>query len=190
MKIETFEQQLAMVEAILFLSKDPVEPQRIMDFLEITDIGELEKLLEAMTRLHGDARRGVALKRAGGGLQLVSKSELHDSLKDFFTIRQTTKLSIAALEVLSIVAYKQPTTLPEISHLRGVNSSVALKSLLQKKLVRITGRKKVPGLPALYSTTPEFLIYFGLNDLSELPSLEELTELFEDKEQPSLFNRR
>jgi segregation and condensation protein B len=71
--------------------------------------------------------------------------------------------------------------------MRGVNSTGPVKNLLQKKLVRISGRKKVPGLPALYATTPEFLIYFGLNDMSELPSLEELTELFEEKEQPSLF---
>ncbi|HEX7502420.1 MAG TPA: SMC-Scp complex subunit ScpB, partial [Acidobacteriota bacterium] len=77
--------------------------------------------------------------------------------------------------------------LAEISDMRGVNSTGPVKNLLQKKLIRITGRKKVPGLPALYATTQEFLIYFGLNDLTQLPSLEELTELFEEKEQPSLF---
>jgi segregation and condensation protein B len=108
-------------------------------------------------------------------------------LKDFFTIKQATKLTLASLETLSIVAYRQPTTLAEISDMRGVNSTGPVKNLLQKKLIRITGRKKVPGLPALYATTQEFLIYFGLNDMSELPSLEELTELFEEKEQPSLF---
>ena len=83
--------------------------------------------------------------------------------------------------------YKQPVTIAEISDLRGVNSISSVKNLLQKKLIKISGRKRVPGLPALYSTTKEFLLYFGLNDLTELPSLEELTEMFEEKEQPSLF---
>ncbi len=110
-------------------------------------------------------------------------------MNDFFTIRRSSKLTIPSLETLSIVAYREPVTLAEISDLRNVNSTGPVKSLLQKKLIKISGRKKVPGLPALYSTTKEFLLYFGLNDLSELPSLEELTELFEDKEQPSLFNK-
>jgi len=98
-----------------------------------------------------------------------------------------SRLTIASLETLSIVAYRQPVTIAEISEMRGVNSVGPVKNLLQKKLIRITGRKKVPGRPLLYASTREFLLYFGLNDLSELPSLEELTEMFEEKEQPSLF---
>jgi segregation and condensation protein B len=94
---------------------------------------------------------------------------------------------VPSLETLAIIAYRQPVTLAEISDLRGVNSIGPVKNLLQKKMIKITGRKKVPGLPALYSTTKEFLLYFGLDDLSQLPSLEELTEMFEEKEQPSLF---
>ena len=182
-------EQIALIEAILFVSKDPLEPGRIMDFLQITNIEEFEKILQAMEKEHllDRPERGLLLKRSGGGLQLVTKPELHDSLKDFFTIKQVTKLTLASLETLSIVAYRQPATLAEISDLRSVNSTGPVKNLLQKKLIKITGRKKVPGLPALYATTQEFLLYFGLNDMSELPSLEELTELFEEKEQPSLF---
>jgi len=182
-------EQIALIEAILFVSKDPLEPERIMNFLEITDVEEFEKILRAMEKeyLLDRPERGLILKRSGGGLQLVTKPEYHDALKDFFTIKQVTKLTLASLETLSIVAYRQPATLAEISDMRGVNSSGPVKNLLQKKLIRISGRKKVPGLPALYTTTQEFLIYFGLTDLSELPSLEELTELFEEKEQPSLF---
>jgi segregation and condensation protein B len=112
---------------------------------------------------------------------------MHDYLKDFFTITSTSRLSVASLETLAIIAYRQPVTIAEISDLRGVNSVGPVKNLLQKKLIKISGRKKVPGLPALYSTSKEFMLYFGLNDLSELPSLEELTEMFEEKEQPSLF---
>jgi segregation and condensation protein B len=182
-------EQIALIEAVLFVSKDPLEPKRIMEFLQITDAEEFEKGLQAMEKdcLLDRPERGLLLKRSGGGLQLVTKPELHDPLKDFFTVKQSTKLTLASLETLSIVAYRQPATLAEISDMRGVNSTGPVKNLLQKKLIRISGRKKVPGLPALYATTQEFLVYFGLNDLSQLPSLEELTELFEEKEQPSLF---
>ena len=191
MEAEQTSQRIALIEAILFVSKEPVEPARIMEFLGITDIGEFEAVLAAMEKEHLQERpeRGLLLKRSGGGLQLVTKPDLHDDLKRFFTVRQAAKLSLASLETLSIIAYRQPATLTEISLMRGVNSSGPVKNLLQKKLIKITGRKQVPGLPALYATTPEFLVYFGLNDLSELPSLEELTELFEEKEQPSLFKK-
>lgn len=191
MNPETLARQIALIEALLFVSKDPVEPGRIMEFLGIDDIEEFEMVLAAMEKEHLQDRpeRGLMLKRSGGGLQLVTKPDLHDELKQFFTIKQSTKLTIASLETLSIIAYRQPATLTEISLMRGVNSSGPVKNLLQKKLIKITGRKQVPGLPALYATTPEFLVYFGLNDLSELPSLEELTELFEEKEQPSLFKK-
>ena len=186
---EQIARHVALIEAILFVSKEPVEPGRVMEFLAITDIADFEQLLALMEKEHLLERpeRGLLLKRSGGGLQLVTKPDLHDELKRFFTVRQSTRLTLASLETLSIISYRQPATLAEISDMRGVNSTGPVKSLLQKKLIKITGRKKVPGLPALYATTPEFLIYFGLNDLSELPSLEELTELFEEKEQPSLF---
>lgn len=179
--------QAAFVEALLFVSKEPVEPAKIMEFLQIKDIGDLEKILNRFSQELEQEHRGIMIKKCGNGIQLVTRPEWHDHLKEFFTIRYAAKLSLASLESLSIIAYRQPVTVAEISDMRGVNSISAVKNLLQKKLIRISGRKKVPGLPALYSTTPEFLTYFGLNELSELPSLDELTELFEEKEQPSLF---
>jgi len=181
-------QIIAFIESILFVSKEPIAPGRIMDYLGIRDLSEFDSLMADVEAFFQQDNRGIMLKRAGNGLQLVTRPQFHDRLKDFFTVKYTSKLSVASLETLAIVAYRQPITLAEISDLRSVNSVSALKNLLQKKLIRITGRKKVPGLPALYSTTPEFLTYFGLSDLGELPSLEELTELFEEKEQPSLFN--
>ena len=184
---ESLEEKTACIESILFVSKEPVEPERIMNFLNLSDIQEFEDLVAHMEKVYEQDDRGLSLKRSGGGIQLVTKPEMHLFLKDFFTIRSSSRLSVPSLETLAIVAYRQPVTIAEISDLRGVNSTGPVKNLLQKKLVRITGRKKVPGLPALYSTTKEFLLYFGLDDLTELPSLEELTEMFEDKEQPSLF---
>lgn len=187
---DTTEQQIAFIESILFVSKEPLEPEKIMNFLNCTSIKDFEKIISAMESLYRQDNRGIILNRSGGGLQLVTKPEIHEYLTEFFTIKASSKLSIPSLETLSIVAYRQPVTVPEISDLRGVNSIGPVKNLLQKKLIKISGRKKVPGLPLLYSTTQEFLLYFGLNDLSELPSLEELTEMFEEKEQPSLFTNK
>ncbi len=185
--IETKEGKMAFVESILFVSAEPVEPERIITFLGIEDVTEFEEIVDNLDRQFINENRGIFLKRTGGGFQLATKPVMHDFLKEFFAVRTASRLTIASLETLAIVAYRQPVTIAEISDLRGVNSVGPVKNLLQKKLIKITGRKKVPGLPALYSTTKEFLLYFGLNDLSELPSLEELTEMFEDKEQPSLF---
>lgn len=185
--LDTLEGQLAFIEAVLFVSKEPVAPERFFDFFQFREISQLETLLDELERRLKDSHRGLQLQRAGGGLQLVTRADIHDGLKEFFTIKSASRLSLAALESLAIVAYRQPATIAEISDMRGVNSTGAVKTLLQKKLIRITGRKKVPGRPAMYGTTRQFLLYFGLNDLSELPSLEELTEMFEEKEQPSLF---
>jgi segregation and condensation protein B len=185
--LNTLERKMAFIESILFVSKDPVEPETIMNYLNIFHITEFEEIIAKMDEQYKGDNRGVFLKRTGGGLQLTTKPDMHAFLKNFFTTKSTSRLMVPSLETLAIVAYKQPVTLAEISDLRGVNSIGPIKNLLQKKLIKISGRKKIPGLPALYSTTREFLLYFGLNDLSELPSLEELTEMFEEKEQPSLF---
>jgi len=179
--------RLAFLEAVLFVSRDPLAPDKLADFLGCADAAEFSQLIEALEERLAHSHRGLQLQRSGGGLQLVTRPDLHDELKSFFAVRAHSRLTIASLETLSIVAYRQPVTIAEISEMRGVNTITPIKNLLQKKMIRITGRKKVPGRPALYSTTREFLKYFGLNDLSELPSLEELTEMFEEKEQPSLF---
>jgi len=189
MTLDTIEQKAAFVEAVLFVAKEPVDPQRLMTYLRCVDAGEFERILNLLEEREGAMPRATVLKRAGGGLSLVTAAGWHEQLKDFFSIRTTSRLTLASLETLAIVAYRQPVTLAEISDLRSVNSAGPVKSLLQKKLIRVTGRKKVPGLPALYATTREFLLAFGLGDLAELPSLEELTELFEEKEQPSLFHQ-
>jgi len=188
-KPDTIEKKIALIESILFVSKEPVEPEKLIHFLNCGSITDFEKIIQKMEEGYRNSARGLTVNRSGGGIYLSTKPDLHTALNDFFTIRRSSKLTVPSLETLAIVAYREPVTLAEISDLRNVNSTGPVKSLLQKKLIRISGRKKVPGLPALYSTTREFLLYFGLNDLTELPSLEELTELFEDREQPSLFNK-
>ncbi|MEN8223223.1 MAG: SMC-Scp complex subunit ScpB [Acidobacteriota bacterium] len=186
---DTIEKKISLIESILFVSGEPVEPEKLINFLECASISEFDIIIKKMEEGYKEDGRGLSLNRSGGGLYLSTKPELHESLNEFFTIKRSSKLTIPSLETLAIVAYREPVTLAEISDLRNVNSTGPVKSLLQKKLIKISGRKKVPGLPLLYSTTKEFLLYFGLDDISQLPSLEELTELFEDKEQPSLFNK-
>ena len=188
--IDSMEGKIAVIEAILFVSGEPVEPEKLIGFLNCRSISEFDGIIRRMEELYKREERGLTLNRSGGGLYLSTKPDMHEFLNEFFTVKRSSRLTIPSLETLSIVAYRQPVTLAEISDLRNVNSIGPVKSLLQKKLIKISGRKKVPGLPALFSTTKEFLLYFGLNDLSELPSLEELTELFEDREQPSLFNNK
>jgi segregation and condensation protein B len=183
-----FKTNLGLVEALLFTSKEPIETENIIEFLKI-DIREFEQIIDSLEEKYEAPESGIILKKTGGGLQLFTKPEFHDDLKEFYSIRRTSKLTIASLETLAIISYRQPATIAEISRMRNVNSISPVKNLLQKKLIKISGRKKVPGLPALYSTTREFLLYFGLNNLSELPSLEELTEMFEEKELPSLFDQ-
>lgn len=186
----TTEEKTAFIEAVLFVSQEPVQPEKLMDFTGCSSIKEFELLLDTLIKKYESETSGLILNRTGGGLQLSTKSGMFSLLSNFFTVRRSSKLTIPSLETLSIVAYRQPITLAEISALRDVNSIGPVKNLLQKNLIKISGRKKVPGLPALYSTTKGFLLYFGLNDLSELPSLEELTEMFEEKEQPSLFKKK
>lgn len=183
----TQEEQLAFIEAVLFVSREPVKAETLIHFLQLKNIKALEKLLTVLEEDLAGSSRGIMLKRTGGGYELTTKPELHNWLKEYFTIKSQSRLTIPSLETLAIISYRQPVTIAEISDMRGVNSTGPVKNLLQKKLIKITGRKAVPGRPALYSTTKEFLVYFGLNELKELPSLEELTEMFEEKEQPSLF---
>ena len=181
------DEKIACIEAVLFVSQEPVEAERFMDALGCKNVEEFERLIDCVNDHYNKTNRGIILKRSGGGFQLATKPDLHDFLQDFFTRKVYSRLTVASLETLAIVAYRQPVTIAEISELRGVNSIGPVKNLLQKKLIKLTGRKKVPGLPGLYATTKEFLLYFGLDDMTELPTLEELTEMFEEKEQPSLF---
>jgi segregation and condensation protein B len=121
--------------------------------------------------------RGLQLVEVAAGHQITTRPEYNDWVRELLDPRAPTRLSIQALETLSVIAYKQPVTLPEIIELRGVKSGGVLKTLLEKRLIRITGRKEVVGRPMLYGTTKEFLLHFGLKDLTELPKIEEFAEV-------------
>jgi segregation and condensation protein B len=169
----------AAIEAILFVSSEPVPRTRL---IELFDEDEREQAAAALAavleRYAGGEARGVMVEDVAGGVRLVTRPEMGVWLRRFFDVASGSKLSMAALETLAIVAYRQPITGPEIQELRSVNPVGVLKTLLEKRLVRISGRKEVVGKPFLYATTREFLVHFGLNSLRDLPPLEEFEETF------------
>jgi segregation and condensation protein B len=170
----------ATIEAILFASTEPVSRERLEQVFETLDASVVSAALERVVGRYGadSEARGVFVEEVAGGLRLATRPELHANLRAYFDISGQNRLSMAALETLAIVAYRQPVTGPEIQDLRGVNSSGVLKTLLDRRLIRIAGRKQVVGKPFVYRTTREFLMHFGLAGLSDLPPLEEFEESF------------
>jgi len=163
------------LEALLFSSPRPVSEKDLADVLEATR----EAVRQALSGLSASADvpdRGVRLEQVAGGWRFVTRPEFDSLLRRFHEVTERSRLSLAALETLAIIAYRQPITLPEIQEIRGVNSSSVLKTLFEKKLITTAGKKPVVGTPFLYRTTSEFLVRFGLNDLEELPKPEEIEE--------------
>ncbi len=159
----------ARVEALLFVAAEPVLPSQLAAALEV-DTDEVEQALGALEEmLRG---RGLRLQRHAGRVQLTTAPEFAAAIERFLGLEATTRLSRAALETLAIVAYRQPITRPQVDAIRGVNSDAMLKSLLSKGLIQEVGRAEGPGRPILYATTAEFLQFFGLNSLADLPPLE------------------
>lgn len=168
---------LATLEAIVYVTNEPVTAQQIAQALELP-VAKVTELLETLAAEYGEAHRGVSIRNVAGGYKMATKPECHEGVRRFVRAQKPPlKLSMAALETLAMVAYKQPITSPEILEIRGVQGAGVLKTLLDKKLIATAGRKNVIGRPMMYKTTREFLIQFGLNSLSELPTLREFEEL-------------
>jgi len=166
----------AAIEAILFVSSDPI---KVDELAESFDAGrdDIAAQLEEIKRALDDHAGGFMLEQTAGGWRLATRPE-HDSiLKKYFAKKGENRMSIAALETLAIVAYRQPITAPEVSEIRGVNSTAVIRTLLERRMIRVSGRKNVVGSPFLYRTTKEFLVHFGLNDIRDLPRLEEFGDL-------------
>lgn len=169
----------AALEAILFVSSEPVPRTKLLELFDEEERAQAAEALEAvLARYSGDEGRGVLVEDVAGGVRLATRPEVVGWLRRFFDVSGGNKLSMAALETLAIIAYRQPITGPEIQELRGVSAAGVLKTLLERRMVRIVGRKEVVGKPFLYGTTREFLVHFGLNSLKDLPPLEELEESF------------
>ena len=164
------------LEAILFVSHDPVSVEALAEALGASN-EEVTAQLDAIKAAFETNVGGFMLEQTAGGYRFATRAEHEAVLKKYFARKGENRLSIAALETLAIIAYRQPITAPEISDIRGVNSTAVMRTLLERRLVRVAGRKNVVGSPFLYRTTREFLVHFGLNDIRDLPRLEEFGDL-------------
>jgi segregation and condensation protein B len=175
---EGAEQRLrAVVEAIVYVAEEPVTAAQIAAALGQPE-PMIRRLLEALAEEYDQPHHGLAVRQVAGGYKMTTKPEHHEAVRAFVkSLKPPLKLSMAALETLALIAYKQPITAPEIMEIRGVQGAGVLKTLLDRKLITTAGRKNVVGRPILYKTTKEFLVQFGLKDLSELPTLKEFEEL-------------
>ena len=167
----------SQVLAILFVTQEPLTLSQLQ---EVYPKLSAEQIRESVDRLASDfnaLQDGVELRQVAGGYRMTTRPEHHEIIRTYLKTRPSAKLSLAALETLAVIAYKQPVTLPEIMEIRGIKGTSTVRTLLEKKLVETRGRKKVVGRPIMYGTTREFLVHFGLKDLSELPTLEEFEEI-------------
>jgi segregation and condensation protein B len=172
----------ALLEAIVYVAKEPVSLDAILKALPDVDRAELKLRLCDLIEYYRSSSRGVEIREVADGYRFSTKPEHHEILKHFIKSQiPPTRLSLAALETLAVIAYRQPVTVPEIQEIRGVHASGVIKTLLDKKFIATAGRKDVLGRPILYKTTKEFLVHFGLKDLSELPSMEEFEELIKNQ---------
>jgi len=167
----------AILEAVVYITDEPLSAQQMAAALE-QPIDKIKRLLDEIVVEFAKPEHGLAVREVAGGYKMATKVEHHEAVRAFVKkLTPPLKLSLAALETLAVIAYKQPVTAPEILDIRGVQGVGVLKTLLDRKLIAESGRKKVVGMPILYKTTKEFLVQFGLKDLAELPTLKEFEEL-------------
>jgi segregation and condensation protein B len=165
----------AVVEALIFASPEPITPRQLFRLLAEEPKEDVKAAIDAV-RADYENRPGLAFVDVAGGYQIVTRPALNEWVRRLFHDRSTQKLTVAGLESLAVIAYKQPITALEIAEIRGVNTSGVLSTLLERHLIKIVGRKNVVGRPFLYATTKEFLVRFGLKDLTDLPRIEDMAE--------------
>jgi segregation and condensation protein B len=167
----------AVIEAAIYITDEPLTPEQIASAID-QPLDRVQEILTELVAEYSAPDRGLSIRELAGGYKMSTKPEHHESIRRFVKrLQPPLKLSLAALETLAVVAYKQPITAPEIMDIRGVQGAGVLKTLLDRKLIAAAGRKDVLGKPILYKTTREFLVQFGLSSLAELPSLKEFEEL-------------
>jgi segregation and condensation protein B len=168
---------MAVLEAVIYVTEEPLSGQQIALALN-QPLDRIDRLLNELVAIYDRPERGLSIRQVAGGYKMATKPEHHEEVRTFVkNLKAPLKLSLAALETLAVIAYKQPITAPEIMEIRGVQGAGVLKTLLDRKLITTSGRKAVVGKPILYKTTKDFLVQFGLKDLNELPTLKEFEEL-------------
>lgn len=169
--------KLAVLEAIVYVTDEPLSADQIAKAMN-ESLADVRELLDKLAAEFNRPEHGLTVKEVAGGYKMATKPEHHEAVRTFVkNLNPPLKLSLAALETLAVIAYKQPITAPEIMEIRGVQGAGVLKTLIDRKLITTAGRKNVVGKPILYKTTKEFLVQFGLRDLNELPTLKEFEEL-------------
>ncbi len=167
----------AVIEAAIYITDEPLTAEQIASALE-QPLDRVKDVLAELVNDYSAAERGLSVRELAGGYKMATKPEHHEAIRQFVKrLQPPLKLSLAALETLAVIAYKQPITAPEVLEIRGVQGAGVLKTLLDRKLIAAAGRKNVLGKPIMYKTTREFLVHFGLSSLAELPTLKEFEEL-------------
>ena len=165
-----------ITESLIFVADEPIDSKTIAKVLRVEQAA-IDEAIQSLVEDYGERSVGLQLREIAGGWQISTRPEHHEQVRAYLKSRPSAKLSLASLETLAVIAYKQPVTVPEILEIRGVQSPSAIKTLLDKRLIVARGRKETVGRPMMYGTSKEFLIQFGLKDLSELPSIEDFQDL-------------
>ena len=173
----TIEELKPIIESLIFVSEDPISLKQLASILEGESVEEIEAACQSLINDYQERGGGLELRQIAGGYRISTRPDLSEYVRRYLKAQPSARLSLAALETLAVIAYKQPITIPEILEIRGVTSTSAIKTLLDKRLIVAKGHKQVVGRPMLYGTSKEFLVHFGLNDLSELPNLEDFEDL-------------
>lgn len=166
-----------VIEALLFVAEEPLQFKQICKVLGHVSEEDVKDALDDLVAEYDERESGLEIREIAGGWRISTRPQNHEFIRKYLKSRPSARLSLPALETLAVIAYKQPITVPEILEIRGVTSSSAIKTLLEKRLIVIKGRKETVGRPMMYGTSKEFLIQFGLKDLSELPSMEDFEDL-------------
>jgi segregation and condensation protein B len=174
--VQNAAERRGVIEALIFVSEEPLSAKVISEVLR-EDRAVVEEALVELAKEFNGRNGGLQLREVAGGWQFATRPEYHEHVRAYLKSRPSAKLSIASLETLAVIAYKQPVTVPEILEIRGVQSPSSVKTLLDKKLIVAKGRKDTVGRPMMYGTSKEFLMQFGLKDLGELPSMEDFQDL-------------
>ncbi|MGI8543417.1 MAG: SMC-Scp complex subunit ScpB [Aridibacter sp.] len=174
----TTSELVAVCEALIFVADEPLPVRTLTKILQ-EDSETITAALEQLRSEYEERESGLQVREIGGGWQISTKTAFHEEVREFLKTQPSAKLSLASLETLAVIAYKQPVTVPEIMEIRGVQSASSIKTLLDKRLISAKGRKETVGKPMQYGTSKDFLVQFGLRDLSELPGIEDFEDLIQ-----------
>ena len=173
----TIQELKPIIESLIFVSEDPITIKQIATILEGEGVNDIERACGELMEEFNERGGGLEMRVLASGYRITTRPEFSEYVRRYLKSQPSARLSIAALETLAVIAYRQPITIPEILEIRGVTSTSAIKTLLDRRLIVAKGHKEVVGRPMLYGTSKEFLIQFGLSDLTELPNLEDFEDL-------------